>query len=109
MPWVMPCPAGHLHLAVPCPCGCGRLVPTTWVRARLVLPGLTMTNVHVENSVESPFNIGGDGLVVGRNVTCKNSPTPFNIDDGVVLDLDGVDYESPGYRPPRRERRKRKR
>jgi hypothetical protein len=104
----MICPQGHVHLGVTCPCGCGRLRPTSLVRAQFQVPSLILDNVHVEDSVEHPFNLAGNGLVVVRDLTCKDSPTPFNVSGEPIFDIDGIDYESPEYRPPRRERRKKK-
>jgi hypothetical protein len=114
----MRCDSGHLHLALPCQ-KCGGTHPTN-----VVLPEPPpVGRVHIIDSVfdgvidgvsdsRSAVSVGGSGWeVTGRNLTFRNVPTAFKARQGEGeprLLLDGIDYEASTYRPPRRERRKKR-
>ena len=109
MPWASMCSRGHIHM-VPCPpgCGCGQLHPTDLIlREAPVMPWATFVNCGFGSCSEAAISIPGGMGVRGRNVRFRDVPTAIDIRSGTgVVDLDGIDYE---YRPPRRERRKKKR
>jgi hypothetical protein len=69
---------------------------------------MILTNCSFSNIVEPPFNIAGDGLIVGRDLRFQNTPTPF-VNDGVNLDLKGVTYTAPTrYQERKRRQQQRK-
>lgn len=107
MPQAAVCPDGHIHLLAPCPDGCGQMRPTNIIVGRVpVQQPNHIIGASFENC-DTAVSLGANAFIKGRDLKLRECDTGFKVTDGKArLDLDGIDYE---YRPPRRERRKKKR